>query len=188
MNVASRIKELREQFGMSMYRLAKLSGVSQAYISKVEAGERNPTAEVLERLCSAFGITLAEFFSDESNEIPPDIMQLMNIAQRLTPAQRASLKRFLEDMTSESDKEAASEYTDKHQDHDHNETEEAATVEFDVQQMAAHMEGVYGIASPQFRREIAEVIQRTRNKYLQQQKNLNKTNTQFPDLEGNTDK
>lgn len=88
MDVASRLKQIRESKGMSQYRLAKESGVAASAINKVEAGITNPTVELMERLCSALGVTLAEFFSDEQ----PSTDRI----SRLTPEQRQALDKFLE--------------------------------------------------------------------------------------------
>ena len=38
-NLAIRLKRLRESKGLTKYRLAKLSGVSQTYIYRIERGE-----------------------------------------------------------------------------------------------------------------------------------------------------
>jgi transcriptional regulator with XRE-family HTH domain len=38
MNIAVRVKELREEQGLSMRKLAERSGLSQAFISSIEAG------------------------------------------------------------------------------------------------------------------------------------------------------
>ena len=57
--LAQRIRLERDSRGWSLADLAQRSGVSKATISKIERDEVSPTAAVLVRLASAFGLTLA---------------------------------------------------------------------------------------------------------------------------------
>ena len=64
MNVGLRIKELREQKGYSVNKLANMAGVSQSYLRDIEQGNKNPTVSFLSLLCEQLGITLKDFFND----------------------------------------------------------------------------------------------------------------------------
>lgn len=57
--VSHRLKAERQARDWSIADLAERSGVSKAMISKIERGEVSPTAALLVRLASAFGLTLA---------------------------------------------------------------------------------------------------------------------------------
>ena len=58
--VAVRLREVRESKGLSQARLAKLSGVSQSYISRVEAGLLGTiNLKHLEKLARALGVNAA---------------------------------------------------------------------------------------------------------------------------------
>src|ERR1700691_830173 len=57
--LAARLRLEREARGWSIGDLAARSGVSRAMISKVERNEASPTAVLLGRLSSAFGLTLS---------------------------------------------------------------------------------------------------------------------------------
>lgn len=70
--IALRLKTLRAERHMTLDDLATLSGVSRAMISRIERMDANPTATLLSRLCSAFGLTLSAFF--EATEAPPSPM------------------------------------------------------------------------------------------------------------------
>ena len=59
-----RITELRESRGLSVYKLAKLSGIPQTTIATWYAENRYPSIDRIELICDVFGITLSEFFSD----------------------------------------------------------------------------------------------------------------------------
>lgn len=95
MDISKHLIQLREEAGLSKNKLAQKAGISQAYISQLEAGYKQPTIDIISRICSALGITLAEFFAEEKSDIPPDLMQLLREAENLTPEQREQLTNFL---------------------------------------------------------------------------------------------
>lgn len=68
MDVAKRLEELRAAKGLSQYKLAKLSGVPQGSLSNYELGKSVPGVEVIEKLCTGLGVTLAEFFTEPPAE------------------------------------------------------------------------------------------------------------------------
>lgn len=49
----SRIREERERRGLSVRRMAALAGLSPAYLSRIERGQRGPSADVAARLEAA---------------------------------------------------------------------------------------------------------------------------------------
>jgi transcriptional regulator with XRE-family HTH domain len=71
-HVGTRIHKLRQQRKMSQQELARLVGVNQSFISKMESGEQtNPNAETLKRLARALGCTtdyLVGMYEDEDND------------------------------------------------------------------------------------------------------------------------
>lgn len=64
MDVAERLERLMEQRQWSVYRLCKVTGLAQSTLSHIFHKDSEPTLSTLETICKAFGITLAEFFSD----------------------------------------------------------------------------------------------------------------------------
>ena len=61
--LAGRIAQERAQRGWSLADVAERSGVSRSMLSKIERQEASPTATVLLRIASAFGVTLAELLT-----------------------------------------------------------------------------------------------------------------------------
>jgi transcriptional regulator with XRE-family HTH domain len=57
------LRQERERRGVSMTRLAEMSGLSQGMISLVEHELRNPTLDTLLRICVALGIDLSKILS-----------------------------------------------------------------------------------------------------------------------------
>ena len=68
MDVGKRVRELREQKGISTNKLANLSGISQSYLRDIELGDKNPTVEVISYICGALNITLQDFFTEQNVE------------------------------------------------------------------------------------------------------------------------
>lgn len=61
--IGQRIRHLRKAQGLSQEKLALMVGVERSYLAKVEAGTRNVSIDVLEKIAGGFGMSLAEFFS-----------------------------------------------------------------------------------------------------------------------------
>lgn len=97
MQIGSRIRELRKKAGLSISQLAALVGISQPYLSQIEREERQCPIDVLQRICSVLGISMAEFFTVTNNPIPipPHLRLLLDEARALTPEQTEILARFL---------------------------------------------------------------------------------------------
>jgi transcriptional regulator with XRE-family HTH domain len=68
--IASRVRELRSNRGLSLDALASKSGVSRSMISVIERGESSPTAVVLEKLATGLGVMLASLFEDPAAVAP----------------------------------------------------------------------------------------------------------------------
>lgn len=58
-----RITDLREAKGWSVNRLANEAGITQSTLSAALKRGTQPSLDTLEQLCTALGVTLAEFFS-----------------------------------------------------------------------------------------------------------------------------
>ena len=69
MKLGEKLKKLRDDRGMSMYRLTQMTGVSGHHIKGIEQGTRQPTIETLNKLVNALGSSLADIFSDDDNSV-----------------------------------------------------------------------------------------------------------------------
>lgn|SRR5215831_12529014 len=58
--VALRLRNLREQQGLSLQQLAKKAGLSQRHLKKLEAGQAQPQRPTLRKLAKALKVTVAE--------------------------------------------------------------------------------------------------------------------------------
>jgi transcriptional regulator with XRE-family HTH domain len=64
--VGRRIGERRAALQLSLDEMAARSGVSRAMISKIERGEVNASAVVLDRLCAGLGFSLSALFARDT--------------------------------------------------------------------------------------------------------------------------
>jgi len=138
-NVGSRVRELRIQAGLSGNQLAKIAGIAQTSVSAVELGKAAPTTDLLSRICAALGITLAEFFADDIESIPVDVKRLVNVAQNMTTEERSLLTSFLTMITGHQRKEIPIKNMKE------NSNNLSNNIIPSVEQVAAHLEGEYGI-------------------------------------------
>ncbi|MHC1694024.1 MAG: helix-turn-helix domain-containing protein [Eubacteriales bacterium] len=96
MDVSNRITYLREKKGLTVNKLANLSGISQSFLREIELGNKKPTVETLSLLCDTLGVSLKDFFDIEANTKVTD--DLDEVLFRLTPEQRTHLANFVKSM------------------------------------------------------------------------------------------
>ena len=86
MNLSQKIKQLREEKGLSLGKLAETAGVSKAYLSQLENNvSKQPSAEILFKIASALGTTIADLLDkpvrvqakDFYQEVPDGLHQLI---------------------------------------------------------------------------------------------------------------
>jgi transcriptional regulator with XRE-family HTH domain len=65
LKIGQRIKQLRNELGISQEALGLEAGVDRTYVSDVENGRRNVSVEILERLIKGLKVTMGEFFSSK---------------------------------------------------------------------------------------------------------------------------
>ncbi len=61
--LGQQIRDAREALGESQVNLAAAAGISQGYLSQLEADEREPTLSIAARLANALGISLDKLAS-----------------------------------------------------------------------------------------------------------------------------
>lgn len=72
--LAQQIFFRREARGWSQDELARASGLTQAQVATVEAGQANPTLRTLAKLATAFACTVSELFNDpEPRDVAGDL-------------------------------------------------------------------------------------------------------------------
>ena len=89
MNIIGKIEQLREERNWTKYKLAEEALLSYSTLASMYARETPPKIDLLEMICNAFGITLAQFFSDENEtEIINESERKLLISYRRLPAEK----------------------------------------------------------------------------------------------------
>lgn len=92
MDTQKRIRELMEEQNWTDYRLAKEANLSHSTVTNMFNRNNAPTLPTLEVVCRAFGITLAQFFTeDEEAQLTADQQILFSKWSTLTDRQKQIL-------------------------------------------------------------------------------------------------
>lgn len=89
--IGERITSLRLNEGISEYELSKNIGKCNNYINKVASGSITPTLDSLLAICEYFGITLAQFFQDESTSVSLTAEKIIAIVPHISEDKLQSL-------------------------------------------------------------------------------------------------
>lgn len=108
MNLGESIRRLRQDKGLSQGEMQKRTGILRSYLSRVENGHTVPSLATLQRLASAMGLTLADFFRAEAGgflgpapgEHPSSayLIELKSYLPQLSPQQRQELLAMVKEM------------------------------------------------------------------------------------------
>lgn len=63
-----RITKIREEKGLTKYRLSKNSGISFSYLSALEEDKHSPTLEIAVKLSTALDVSVDELIGRERGE------------------------------------------------------------------------------------------------------------------------
>jgi transcriptional regulator with XRE-family HTH domain len=73
MSIGQRIRQIREEKGISQGDIEKATGMLRGYISRVEHGHTIPSLETLERFAGALDVPMYQFFRDWERESAEDL-------------------------------------------------------------------------------------------------------------------
>ncbi|MBO4573614.1 MAG: helix-turn-helix domain-containing protein [Clostridia bacterium] len=90
MDVVKKIDKLRIARNWSINNLAMEAGLTQSTVNNLFSRRNEPKLSTLRAICNAFGITLAEFFQNEKEDINID-EQLSKRIKELSPAAKKAL-------------------------------------------------------------------------------------------------
>lgn len=98
MNILDKITKLRQARHWSEYQLAERSGLPQSTISSWYRKNMQPSFYSLSKICTAFEMTMSQFFTDENStviELTSQQTELLKACTKLTPEQYNKLLEFL---------------------------------------------------------------------------------------------
>lgn len=96
-DVITRIKELCQARSWTYYRLAKESGITYSTLSTMMNKTTSPSIQTLAKICCGFGITIAEFFSDDCDfaKLTDEEKQHLELWNELTPENKQNLELYI---------------------------------------------------------------------------------------------
>ena len=100
MDIIERIKELRDERGWSTNRLALEAELTQSTVAALLTKSNSlPSLDTLMHLCDAFGMTLAQFFTEEeeSELVSPQEKALLEQYRKLSEQKRKAVLTLIED-------------------------------------------------------------------------------------------
>lgn len=99
MNVIDKIHKLQWERGWTDYKLAQAADISQSSLATLYARRTPPKLEMLQRICEAFGITLAQFFlEDEQIEVLSEReKKILSSFRKLSPEKQQALIELFSD-------------------------------------------------------------------------------------------
>ena len=99
-DILTTINKYREERDWTEYQLAERSGLPQSTISSWYRKNMVPTVPSLEKICSAFGVTLSQLFAE--GEVPVSLTEsqrkLLESWSRLTEEQQTVVFALIEKM------------------------------------------------------------------------------------------
>lgn len=94
-DILMEIIRLREACGWSEYQLAEHSGLPQSTISSWYRKNVIPSVASLDKICTAFGITLSQLFAEEKIELNPRQKELIDTWKGLSFEQQEAVLALL---------------------------------------------------------------------------------------------
>ncbi len=103
------VRAQRRLAQVSQRNLARMSGVSDSYLSQIERGNYRPSPQVVKALAQAFGLkpkqlyTMLGFMDEQEGDEPsmPTVEEAIRLDPRLEPAQKDALLRVYRSFLSE---------------------------------------------------------------------------------------
>jgi len=96
-----KIKELREEYGLTQRELAEKINNVQRNVSNWEKGASEPDCDTILQIAELFGVSLDELFGRQENYVPQteEYRSLSILIHRLNKEQAEALKSFLKAMS-----------------------------------------------------------------------------------------
>ena len=101
--IGGRLRELRNERGLTQAELARQIGIQQSDLSRMEKGEYRVSLDNLFKILGVFDLDLADFFGDqqektelEQQPLSREDMKILHLMRELSPEGRAEVQEFLE--------------------------------------------------------------------------------------------
>lgn len=100
MDVGIKVRNFREKLNMSRSDFSKVTGISASYLSEIERGIKNPTIEILQKICTAFDVTLSELLEETpSSPMKPEVKEISKTLSNFSTEDIKLLNEFLKSVS-----------------------------------------------------------------------------------------
>lgn len=107
MDLASRIKQLRESSGLTQLELAKILQVSNSTLSQYESGTRVPSDEMKGAIADYFGVSLDYLYGRTNQRQPSSTTPKQNLQAAFWGGEKDLSQEDLDDMWNDVERFAA---------------------------------------------------------------------------------
>lgn len=83
MSLADNLKRLRKKQGWSQTQLAEQIGSHLSHINRIETGKYNPSLDVVQKLATAFNVTIDYLVSDTDEDFKEVRIEDKNLVERI---------------------------------------------------------------------------------------------------------
>lgn len=98
MHVGRRLRLRRQKLKLSQDHLAREVGVSPQAISRIEVGHREPSLDLLVRLCKTLGVS-TDYLLTGKESLPVSIKGAVRAQPNLTPSAKRSLIQLIGELS-----------------------------------------------------------------------------------------
>jgi transcriptional regulator with XRE-family HTH domain len=81
MSLGEKIRTERERQGLSIRKLASISGVSDSHLGRIERDDTDPTIPILEKIARALNKYIIYFLSESMGNTPQNLLRLKELLQ-----------------------------------------------------------------------------------------------------------
>jgi len=101
MDIAKRIKYIREKKGMSQKELITAVGLGAPMYSRIETGKAEPSLTTLEKIAKALGVKLVDFFEvddklEDINSFDASLMEKVKTIEALNSEEKKMVFAFVD--------------------------------------------------------------------------------------------
>lgn len=104
MKLGERLRYWRKKKNVSVYKLYRISDISENHIRSIEKGEKQPTVAKLKALTDALNVSLSEFFNEDEERVcylTEKEKHMLDLYRSLPPDKADILVEFYEKMIEE---------------------------------------------------------------------------------------
>ncbi|MBR2796658.1 MAG: helix-turn-helix transcriptional regulator [Clostridia bacterium] len=104
MDVKSRLKQLMDERGWTIYKVAKEADIPWSTVRNMFKRNTEPSIATLECICSGMGMTLPQFFDvDNQMGLTPEQRQLIQQWNKLSIRERRLISELVETLSEKAD-------------------------------------------------------------------------------------